>query len=208
MACTLLMSCRQTRFVLSKESMLNGVIMRLLTCRPSRKSGVAHAPHLPRSTLARRENILPTLNRASSRNLCRAKKKADADPELEKAIAAFLAQEQEREERESVARLWEDISKPQDDFSHSPDHRSGFAAIIGLPNVGKSTLLNSLLGQKLSIVTRKAQTTRNRVFGIFSDDDHQARITSYLCQSGGSCVSPVGAVGQSRTADTDTASPA
>ena len=53
------------------------------------------------------------------------------------------------------------------------DHRSGYVAIIGKPNVGKSTLMNAMLGQKLSIVTRKPQTTRNRVIGIHSGPDHQ-----------------------------------
>jgi GTP-binding protein Era len=51
--------------------------------------------------------------------------------------------------------------------------RSGFVAIIGKPNVGKSTLLNAMLGEKLSIVTPKAQTTRNRITGILSKEDYQ-----------------------------------
>ena len=51
--------------------------------------------------------------------------------------------------------------------------RSGFVAIVGKPNVGKSTLLNSFLGQKLSIVTPKAQTTRNRITGILTSDNYQ-----------------------------------
>eukprot|EP00884_Botryococcus_braunii_P000851 jgi/Botrbrau1/10767/Bobra.180_2s0031.2 len=54
-----------------------------------------------------------------------------------------------------------------------PGHRSGYMAIVGRPNAGKSTLLNALLGQKLSIVTAKAQTTRHRVLGIISEDDFQ-----------------------------------
>lgn len=55
----------------------------------------------------------------------------------------------------------------------NPVHRSGFVAIMGKPNAGKSTLMNALVGEKLSIATHKAQTTRHRVIGIFSDEDHQ-----------------------------------
>jgi len=60
-----------------------------------------------------------------------------------------------------------------DPFSFSENHRSGYVAIIGRPNVGKSTLLNAMMKQKLSIVTRKPQTTRQRVLGILSDDEYQ-----------------------------------
>ena len=52
-------------------------------------------------------------------------------------------------------------------------HKSGFVNIIGNPNVGKSTLLNALVGERLSIITSKAQTTRHRIFGIVSGEDFQ-----------------------------------
>ena len=52
-------------------------------------------------------------------------------------------------------------------------HKAGFVNIIGNPNVGKSTLMNALVGEKLSIVTAKAQTTRHRIMGIVNGDDFQ-----------------------------------
>ncbi|WP_045690336.1 GTPase Era [Hymenobacter sp. AT01-02] len=52
-------------------------------------------------------------------------------------------------------------------------HRAGFVSIIGKPNVGKSTLMNALMGERLSIVTSKAQTTRHRILGILNGDDFQ-----------------------------------
>lgn len=53
------------------------------------------------------------------------------------------------------------------------NHRSGFVNILGNPNVGKSTLMNTLVGEKLSIVSPKAQTTRHRILGIVNGDDFQ-----------------------------------
>ncbi len=53
------------------------------------------------------------------------------------------------------------------------EHRAGFVSIVGNPNVGKSTLMNALVGEKLSIVTAKAQTTRHRIMGIVNTDDMQ-----------------------------------
>ena len=53
------------------------------------------------------------------------------------------------------------------------DHKAGFVNIIGNPNVGKSTLMNALIGQKLSIITQKAQTTRHRILGILNEKNYQ-----------------------------------
>ncbi|NLR92850.1 GTPase Era [Flammeovirga agarivorans] len=52
-------------------------------------------------------------------------------------------------------------------------HKAGFVSIVGKPNVGKSTLMNELVGERLSIITSKAQTTRHRIMGILSTDDYQ-----------------------------------
>ena len=53
------------------------------------------------------------------------------------------------------------------------DHRAGYVAIVGKPNVGKSTLMNQLVGERLSIITAKAQTTRHRILGIINGPDFQ-----------------------------------
>ncbi len=52
-------------------------------------------------------------------------------------------------------------------------HKSGFVNILGNPNVGKSTIMNALVGEKLSIITSKAQTTRHRIMGIVNGEDFQ-----------------------------------
>lgn len=57
--------------------------------------------------------------------------------------------------------------------NEQPVHKSGFINIIGQPNVGKSTLMNALVGERMSIITNKPQTTRHRIIGIVSTEDYQ-----------------------------------
>ena len=61
--------------------------------------------------------------------------------------------------------------------------RSGFAALVGRPNVGKSTLLNALLGEKVSIVSSHAQTTRNKITGVWNGDNAQVVFLDTGCIS-------------------------
>lgn len=68
------------------------------------------------------------------------------------------------------------MSNQQSAISNQPcsqAHRSGFVNIVGNPNVGKSTLMNALVGERLSIITSKAQTTRHRIMGIVNGEDFQ-----------------------------------
>ena len=62
---------------------------------------------------------------------------------------------------------------------YNKNFKSGFVAIIGRPNVGKSTFLNKIMSQKLAIVTSKAQTTRNKIQGIYTTDMRSEPVYSY-----------------------------
>ncbi len=66
----------------------------------------------------------------------------------------------------------EQIAEGQD-IAIAPEHRAGFVNIVGNPNVGKSTLMNLLVGERISIITSKAQTTRHRIMGIVNTPDYQ-----------------------------------
>ncbi|XP_043713960.1 GTPase ERA-like, chloroplastic [Telopea speciosissima] len=69
--------------------------------------------------------------------------------------------------------LLDDYEMEELNFETDSNHRSGYVAVLGKPNVGKSTLSNQMIGQKLSIVTDKPQTTRHRILGICSGPDYQ-----------------------------------
>ncbi len=85
--------------------------------------------------------------------------------------------------------------------------KSGFIAIIGLPNVGKSSILNRLIGQKVAIVSNKPQTTRNRILAVMTENDAQAvfidtpgihipktKLGSYMVKSANSAMGDVDTV--------------
>ncbi|OWM74637.1 GTPase ERA-like, chloroplastic isoform X1 [Punica granatum] len=69
--------------------------------------------------------------------------------------------------------LLDDYEMEELEFAPDTNHKSGYVAVLGKPNVGKSTLANQMIGQKLSIVTDKPQTTRHRILGICSGPDYQ-----------------------------------
>lgn len=61
----------------------------------------------------------------------------------------------------------------EENTTSQPQHKAGFVNIVGNPNVGKSTLMNRLVGERMSIITPKAQTTRHRITGIVNTPDYQ-----------------------------------
>ncbi|XAR57918.1 hypothetical protein NMG60_11026224 [Bertholletia excelsa] len=94
----------------------------------------------------------------------------EVDNEMESSLSTFLSLS-EKPDRDTA--LLDDYEIEEFDSGPNPNHRSGYVAVLGKPNVGKSTLSNQMIGQKLSIVTDKPQTTRHRILGICSGPEYQ-----------------------------------
>lgn len=101
-----------------------------------------------------------------------AKAKNDADQKKKKTKSKSVEEEGIFLDVDTFGKNIEDLTLPT-----SPDFKSGFVSIVGNPNVGKSTLLNALLGQKLNIVSPKPQTTRHRIKGILTEQNYQIVFT-------------------------------
>ncbi len=92
-------------------------------------------------------------------------------PEEEAALAAELAELEELDEADEA-----DATMPGTVIAEAelpPGHKSGFVALVGRPNVGKSTLMNAFMKQKIAIIAPRAQTTRNNQLGILTQPNHQ-----------------------------------
>lgn len=101
-------------------------------------------------------------------------KDAEEDDDVSSSMLLSLSVKPDR-----TMALLDDYEMEEMDYVPDPNHRSGYVAVVGKPNVGKSTLSNQMLGQKLSIVTDKPQTTRHRILGICSGEDYQ--VLDFLC---------------------------
>ena len=102
----------------------------------------------------------------------------DTAVEPDDLIAAFFENERKNaaiaeDEATSIPAAMDAAPAETSAYLDTEDHRAGFVSIVGKPNVGKSTLMNAILGTRLSIITSKAQTTRHRIMGIMNGDDYQ-----------------------------------
>lgn len=98
---------------------------------------------------------------------------AGEDEEEDEATSSSMLLSLSMKPDRNMALLDDYEMEEMDYVPDDPNHRSGYVAVVGKPNVGKSTLSNQMVGQKLSIVTDKPQTTRHRILGICSGSDYQ-----------------------------------
>ncbi|KAK6150649.1 hypothetical protein DH2020_015581 [Rehmannia glutinosa] len=109
----------------------------------------------------------------SSRYYVRTKDDEEYEEDEDEAISSSMLLSLSVKPDRTMALLDDYEMEEMDLVPDDPNHRSGYVAVVGKPNVGKSTLSNQMLGQKLSIVTDKPQTTRHRILGICSGSDYQ-----------------------------------
>ncbi|KAK6150633.1 hypothetical protein DH2020_015565 [Rehmannia glutinosa] len=109
----------------------------------------------------------------SSRYYVRTKDDEEYEEEEDESISSSMLLSLSVKPDRTMALLDDYEMEEMDLVPDDPNHRSGYVAVVGKPNVGKSTLSNQMLGQKLSIVTDKPQTTRHRILGICSGSDYQ-----------------------------------
>ncbi|KAM7250695.1 hypothetical protein ACFE04_022578 [Oxalis oulophora] len=97
----------------------------------------------------------------------------EEEEEEEESESSFLSLSMKPDRNMALLDEYEAEELYDDGCVEDPNHRSGYVAVLGKPNVGKSTFSNQMIGQKLSIVTDKPQTTRHRVLGICSAPEYQ-----------------------------------
>lgn len=116
----------------------------------------------------------PSISLHRARVISNLKNSAEEEEEVEEIFTPHSSSLSLSEKPDRNLALLDDYEMEELDSSNSnPNHRSGYVAVLGKPNVGKSTLSNQMIGQKLSIVTDKPQTTRHRILGICSDTEYQ-----------------------------------